>query len=87
MSLATNATMIFSAYAVEDGGIRLRFVCSNPGGGEPSDYDCVLTDAEIAGVNTQAQLRTLVTTKLGRKLRATGFTAKLDPFIGQSVTI
>ncbi len=87
MALAASAVMTFVGYAVEDGGVRMRFVCSNPGGGEPSDYDILLTDAEIAGVSTTAQLRTLVTSKLGRKLRATGFTSKLDPFIGQTVTI
>jgi hypothetical protein len=87
MPLAANANMIFTAYTIEDGGIRMKFVCSNPGGGEPSDYDCFLTDAELTGTANLAALRTLVTTKLSRRYRATGLTAKLDPLIGQQVTI
>lgn len=87
MSLATDAIMTFSAYDVEDGGIRLRFVCSNPGGGEPSDYDVFVTDAELAGTANLAQLKTLVTTKLNRRYRAVGLATKLDPLIGQTITI
>lgn len=87
MALAANAVMTFTAYDVEDDGIRLRFVCSNPGGGEPSDYDILLTDAELAGVSTQAQLKTLVTTKLQRRWRAYGIASKIDQFVGQSITI
>ena len=87
MALAANAVMTFQDYAVEDGGVRLHFVCSNQGAGERSDYYALLTDAEIAGVTTQAQLRTLVTNKLNRALRASGFTTRLDPFIGQTITI
>lgn len=87
MALAANAVMIFMDYAVEDIGVRMHFVCSSPGPGERSDYYVLLTDAEIAGVANQTQLRTLVTTKLGRAFRASGFTTKLDPFVGQTITI
>ena len=87
MSLATNAIMTFSAYDAEDGGIRLRFVCSNPGGGEPSDYDVFITDDELAGTANLAALKTLVTTKLNRRYRAVGLATKLDPLIGQTITI
>ena len=80
-------TLTFTSYEVTDSGISLHFVSPDPGPAKPSDYYVSLTDAEIAGVSTQAQLRTLVTNKLNRKLRALGFTTKLDPFIGQSLTI
>ena len=76
-----------SAYRVEDGGIRLHFVCANPGPGQVSDYFVLLTDAELSSVSSQGQLRSLVESKLKRSLRATGIASKLDQFIGQSVTI
>jgi hypothetical protein len=87
MPLATNATMTFASYTVEDGGIRLRFVCSNPGGGEPSDYDVFVTDAEITATANLPALRTLVTDKLERRYRATTVAARLDPLIGQTIVI
>lgn len=87
MALAANATMTFTAYRVEDGGIRMWFVCSNPGGGEPSDYDVFLTDSEITGTANLAALKTLVTTKLNRRYRASTVASRLDPLIGQSITI
>lgn len=80
-------TLTFTSYEVTDGGITLHFVSPDPGPNRPSDYYVALTDAELAGVSTQAQLQTLVTTKLNRKLRAVGSSTKLDPFIGQSLTI
>lgn len=79
--------LTFIDYAVTDNGVEMRFLADNPGAGNPSYYTILITDAEIAGISTAPQLRTLVTTKLNRKLRATGFATKLDPFIGQSVTI
>ena len=92
--LKTNATVTFAvfpewdaAYLVEDGGIRLHFICVDPGPGQVSDYFILLTDTDLAAVVNQAQLRTLVETKLKRTLRATGIASKLDAFIGQSVTI
>lgn len=87
MPLAANAIMTFIGYTIEDTGVRMRFVCSNPGGGEPSDYECLLTDAEVSGSANTAALRTLVTNKLNRRYRATGLSAKLDPLIGQTMTI
>ena len=80
-------TLTFTSYEVTDNGIALHFVSPDPGPAKPSDYYVSLTDAEITSVSTQVQLRTLVTAKLNRKLRALGFTTKLDPFIGQSLTI
>lgn len=80
-------TLTFTSYEVTDTGITLHFVSPDPGPGKPLDYYVMLADAEIAGVSTQPQLRTLVTTKLNRKLRAVGFSTKLDPFIGQSLVI
>lgn len=87
MTLAANAVMTFTAYRIEDGGIRMLFVCSNPGGGEPSDYDVFLTDSELNGTANTAALKTLVTSKLGRRYRATGLSGKLDPLIGQTITV
>jgi len=87
MALTTNASMTFTRYDVTDAGIALWFTCDNPGGGMPSDYQVSLTDAELAGVSTVAQLKTLVTTKLSRRYRATGISTKLDALIGQSVVI
>lgn len=87
MSLASNATMTFTGYRIEHNGIRMSFVCANPGGGEPSDYDVFLTDEELSGAVNTAALKTLVTSKLGRLYRATGLSGKLDPLIGQSITI
>lgn len=88
MALAANAVMTFEGYDIlETGGIIMKFVCANPGGGNPSDYTVYITDAELTGTSNTAALRTLVTTKLNRKYRATGLATKLDPLIGQTVTI
>lgn len=88
MPLTTNSIMVFASYEIQDGGVVLRFTCANPGAGMANDWYILLTDAEIAGATNQAQLRTLVTDKLNRKFRAAGgISTRLDPFIGQSVTI
>lgn len=87
MPLAPNAVMTFTAYTVLDDVILMRFVCSNPGGGEPSDYTVTITDAELNGTANVAALKTLVTTKLQRKFRANGLATKLDPLIGNTITI
>jgi hypothetical protein len=77
----------FSRYAVEDSGIRMFFVALTPGPGMPNDLDIFLTDTELAGVANQPQLNTLVQSKLNRKIRAATIASKLDPFIGQTVTV
>ena len=94
MPINANATFIFalndewdSAYRVTDTGIEMNFLCPAPGPGQNSYYTIMLTDAELASVTNQAQLRTLVTTKLNRKIRATNIASKLDQFVGQSITI
>lgn len=87
MPLQPNAILTFLDYLVEDGGVRMNFVSPDPGPGQPSFYTILLTDADLAAVTTQPQLKSLVTTKLQRICRAQGFTTKLDPFIGQSLTI
>ena len=87
MALKTNATLEFSSYTVLDTGIEMTFTCPNPGPGEYSHYVILLTDAELATVTTQVQLRTLVTSKLQRRYRATGIASKLDQFIGQTLTV
>lgn len=79
---------IFSRYEVEDGGIRLFFVLPAPGPSMPTDADVLVTDAELAGVSTAVQLRdNLVLPKLRRKLHAENIATKLDPFVGQPVTV
>lgn len=80
-------TLTFTDYAVFDNGIQFHFVSADPGAGKPSDYYVQATDAELAAVTTQLQLRTLIENKLNRKLHANGIATKLDPFIGQSLTI
>jgi len=88
MPLAANAIMTFVGYdIIETGGISMKFVCSNPGGGEPSDYTVFITDAELTGTANLAALKTLVTDKLKRRYRATGLSTKLDPLIGSTITI
>lgn len=80
-------TCTFTAYDVQDGGIELRFVALDPGAGNPSDYYIQLTDTDLSAITTQLQLKTLVQTKLNRKIRAAGIAVKLDPFIGQSLAV
>ena len=87
MTLRANATLTFTSYEVTNEGIDFHFVSPDPGPGEPSDYFVLITDAELATVTTQLQLRTLVRDRLERKLRATGIASKLDQFIGQSLVI
>lgn len=87
MPLNSNANMQFIDYEVTDTGISMHFLCNNPGAGMNSDYHVLVTDAELATITTQAQLKTLVTGKLQRKLRAVGIATKLDNLIGQSITI
>ena len=87
MALRTNATLTFMDYNVDDVGIHMHFVSPDPGAGQPSDYFILLTDAALAGVTTNANLRNLVETKLKRAFRAQGIATKLDPFLGQSLVI
>lgn len=87
MAVQANATFTFIDYEMRDDGVNMHFVCANPGPGQASDYYILLTDADVAGVTTQNQLKTLVTSKLQRKIRASGFASKLDPFVGQAVTV
>ena len=81
-----NATFTLESYEVTDDGILMEFLCPDPGGGNESLYYIRLTDAELAAVTTQQELRTLVTTKLERKIRAANIASKLDQFIGESIT-
>lgn len=81
------ASFTFLGYDVQDTGIELEFANFTPGPGLPTNYTILITDAEIAGVSTLSQLRTLVIGKLRRKLQAEGIATKLDPLIGLSVTI
>ena len=87
MPVQANAHFTFTSYEVTDGGIRMFFVCTDPGPGQPNDYDIFLTDAELAPITTAPQLNTLVTNKLNRKIRAVNIAPKLDPFIGQTLVI
>ena len=82
MALRANASLKFVDYVIEDGGVRLRFVCADPGAGEPSDYTIYLTDVDVLAVTSQSLLA-----KLSRAYRASGTASRLDPFIGQAFTI
>jgi hypothetical protein len=73
----------FVSYTVEDAGTVLTFERLDA----DQKYAILLTDAELAGVSTPTALRTLVTTKLNRKIKASLVASKLDAFIGQSVTL
>ena len=77
---------IFIGYTVTDAGIEMEFqiVVPRPG---PTNFRILITDAELAAITTQNQLRTAVGTKLRRKLQGEGIASKLDGFIGQSITI
>jgi hypothetical protein len=87
MAIKPDAVMIFTSYTVEDAGIRFHFVCADPGPGLESDYFVFCTDAEVQACTTQPQLKALLTEKLDRAIRYGDFGAKLDPLLGQSITI
>jgi hypothetical protein len=77
----------FLRYEVEDSSVLLEFLNAAPGPGNPTNYTIRLTDTELASLTTSVLLRNAVQAKLRRKLQAEGVAAKLDPFIGQTVTI
>ena len=79
--------LTFLRYSVEDDATYLEFLWPDPGAGKATNYTIRLTDAELATVSTQPQLRTLITGKLQRKIQAVGIASKLDLFVGQAVTI
>ena len=85
--MRSNVSLMFVSYMVTVDGILLRFRSPDPGPGEASELEILLTDTELAGVTTQLQLRNLVQTKLERQIRATGIASKLDPLIGQTLTV
>lgn len=85
--LRANASLEFKRWELLDDGLRLHFLCADPGPGEWSDYAVTVTDAELSATANLAQLRTLVTNKLERRYRASAIAARLNPLLGQSVTI
>lgn len=87
MPVRSNAVMTFTDYTIEDSGIRFHFVCADPGAGMESDYYVFATDAELSALSTANQLRSLMLAKLNRAIRRNGFASKLDPLIGQTVTV
>ena len=80
-------TLTFTSYVVRDDGVEFIFVSLDPGAGQPTNYSIFATDTELAPIAARPALLALVTNKLRRKLNAVGFASKLDPFIGQSITI
>ena len=80
---AIPASVRFVSYQVTDAGTELTFERLDA----DQRYVVLLTDAELAGVSTQVQLRKLVVTKLNRKIKASLVASKLDAFIGQTVTL
>jgi hypothetical protein len=87
VTLRVNAVLTFASYEVQDDGIIFRFTCADPGPGMESDYYVKLTDAELAATTTTPQLRTALTNKLTRKIRANGIASRLDAFIGNTITV
>ena len=87
MPLQPNANMLFTDYTVDDVGIHLHFVCSNPGPGEPSDYFVLLTDTELSGATTPENLTNTLEQKLKRAFRFQGIAPKLDALINTSIRI
>ena len=81
------ATYRFMSYSVQDESIRLDFNWDDATPGSVTEISVRLTDTELASITTQLQLRNAVISKLQRKVQATGVASKLDPFIGQSLTI
>lgn len=76
----------FDGYQITDDAIIMQFSRIDSGR-EGYGYQVTLTDAELAGVSTAPQLRTLVLAKLKRKVQADGIATKLDSFIGQVLTL
>ena len=76
--------LTFLSYTVEKDGTRLLFTAMPT---ISEEYEIFFTDAELAAITTQLQLRNAVITKLQRKVQAVGIASKLDTFIGQQVTI
>lgn len=87
MAVKSNAVFRFTDYAVGDDGVRLHFVCADPGAGEASDYYVLLTFADVQGLTDLASFNTLVMTRLQRNVRAQGIASKLDALISRTVTI
>lgn len=88
MALAPNAVMQFVRYSAEESGIRFHFVCANPGGGEPSDYDVLIEEQALVQATTVPQITALVSAALIRKYRtSTKYAALLDPLIGGEIVI
>lgn len=87
MPVQPNASFTFTSYTVEDVGTTMRFVCANPGPGEPNDYSILVTDADLSTVSTDPQFTALVRSKLQRKIRASGISDKLDSRLGQSLVV
>ena len=87
MALKTNAVLTFTGYTVVDTVTTLKFVCADPGAGQPSDYSVDITDAEAATAVSGATFLSLVQAKLNRKYRATGLASFLDARIGGTITV
>ncbi len=87
MALKANAEMTFTRYWVDDGGVHLAFVASDPGAGMDSDYTVGFSHAEMASISTLAQFRTQVIARLQRNYRAAAVATLLDGLIGQKVSV
>jgi hypothetical protein len=78
----------FNGYSVTDTGVEFSFDFPT---GEMATISTpiivTLTDAELAAVTTQVQLRNALVTKLQRKIQKAGIASKLDQFINQTITI
>lgn len=87
MPINANTDFTFKSYTITDDGIDFNFDAFNPGPGQRTGYSVFCTDAELSGITQSSELRSLLQTKLNRKIRATGIASKLDPFIGSVITV
>lgn len=74
------AAAIFAGYQVRDDAVLFEFDVDDV------RVNIVIADSEFAGL-TQQQLRDLVAAKLRRAVNREGIAARLDPLIGQTITI
>ncbi len=86
LPIKANTQFTLDRYAIEDTGVRFYFIAFDPGPGLESEYNVFIIDGDINNTNAN-QMATLITTRLTRKIRATGLTTKIDPIIGQKWTV
>lgn len=77
------ARFVLTDYEADESGVTLHFVSPNPGPGQATDYYVRVLDNEIAGQATAESLSAFILTKLQKKIRAAGYSTKVDPLLGR----